>query len=478
MIEWMQTHRKWLVITIWIATIAFIGAGFVGWGQFQLSHKEGTVAEVKDTPVSVKDWQDAYSRIFDIYNKQFGGNLDEATAEKLGLKKIALQQAIQDAILRQYAKDLGLYVTDKEVADKILEVFKDTKTYKQYLRNAGMKPAEFEKSLRKKILIEKLLAFLHLKPTNTEIVSVGSALYNADNIDIKVLKKSDISVDLKESDIKNYWEKHKNEFLSNEKYKIALVKIPLDINATDEELKNFYQKNRQNYKNASGIILSFDKVKDKVKIDYAKEKMFKKAILAYKKLKANKTNYEIVTINNANDVIPAEKMQILKKEGIVKPFVYNNSFITAKLLEEIKPKPLNYETAKPFVIEKLLVLKSKQKLIELSKEEYKTFKGENIGFITKYDALKIKDLKPAQAVEFLQKVFISQKPNYFVLIPESNPDVSILYRIKEQKLLYKKEFEQNRENVVKLTEGMINMELLNDLLNTLSQTYKIKVYVK
>ncbi len=478
MIEWMQTHRKWLVITIWIATIAFIGAGFVGWGQFQLSHKEGTVAEVKDTPVSVKDWQDAYSRIFDIYNKQFGGNLDEATAEKLGLKKIALQQAIQDAILRQYAKDLGLYVTDKEVADKILEVFKDSKTYKQYLKNTGIKPVDFEKSLRKKILIEKLLAFLHLKPTKTEIISVGSALYNADNMDIKVLKKSDISVDLKESEIKNYWEKHKNEFLSGEKYKVALVKIPLETNATKEELKSFYEKNKLNYKDEKGVIIPFDKVKDKVKIDYAKEKMFKKAIHAYKKLKANKTNYEIVTVNNANDVIPAEKMQILKKEGIVKPFVYNNSFITAKLLEEIKPKPLNYETAKPFVIEKLLVLKANQKLIELSKKEYKTFKGKNIGFVTKYDALKIKDLKPAEAVEFLQKVFVSQKPNYFVLIPESNPDVSILYRIKEQKLLDKKEFEQNRENVVKLTEGIINMELLNDLLNTLSQTYKINVYVK
>ncbi len=32
MITWMQRHKKWLVITIWISTIAFVGAGFVGWG--------------------------------------------------------------------------------------------------------------------------------------------------------------------------------------------------------------------------------------------------------------------------------------------------------------------------------------------------------------------------------------------------------------------------------------------------------------
>ena len=29
MIAWMQKHNKYLVVTIWIATIAFIGAGFV-----------------------------------------------------------------------------------------------------------------------------------------------------------------------------------------------------------------------------------------------------------------------------------------------------------------------------------------------------------------------------------------------------------------------------------------------------------------
>ena len=478
MIEWMQTHKKWLVITIWIATIAFIGAGFVGWGQFQFSHKENVVAKVKNTSVTLKDWQEAYNQIFNLYNKQFGGNLDEATAKKLGLKKIALQQAIQDAILRQYAKDLGLYVTNKELADKILEVFKTKKNYQDYLQNMGLKASEFEKNLRKKILIEKLLAFLHLKPTNTEIISIGSALYNADDLEIKTIKKSDISISLTEKEIRDYWEKHKNEFLSNEKYKIALIKIPLKTNVSKEELKKFYYKNKFSYKNEKGEIIPFEKVKNQVEEDYAKEKLFKKAVLAYKRLKSNKEGYEIITISKSNDIIPINKLEMLKKEGIIKPFVYNNNYVIAKLLEEIKPQPLSFNQAKPFVIEQLLKLKTNQKLIELSKKEYKNFKGKNIGFITKYDPLKIKDLNASEAVEFLQAVFTSQKPNYFVLLPENNPEISVLYRIKKQKLLDKTEFEKNKNNVIRLTESLVNMELLNDLINTLSQTYKINVYVK
>ena len=478
MIEWMQTHRKWLVITIWIATIAFIGAGFVGWGQFQLSRKEGIVAEVQDTPVTMQEWQEAYNQVFNMYNQQFGGRLTQEMAKKLGLKQIALQQAIQEAILRQLAKNLGLYITDKELADKILEVFKTKKNYEMYLRNIGIKPAEFEKNLRRKMLVEKLLSLLHLKPTKTEILTVGSALYNADDLDIKVLRKSDIPIDLTEKEIKQYWKKHKNEFLTQEKYKIAIIQIPLNIKVSDTVLKKYYEQHKLNYKNLQGVIMSFKQAKKLVKRDYAKEKLFKKAVLAYKNLQSDKGNYQLITVSALNNIIPENELSILVKKGIVKPFVYNNKYIIAKLIEKINPKPLSFNKAKPYVIEKLLSLKEKEKLVNISKKEYKTFKGTDIGFVTKYDALKIKQLKPAQAVEFLQAVFTSQKPNYFVLLPKSNPNVSVLYKIKEQKLLNKKEFEKNKQNVVQLTEGLINMELLNNLINTLAQTYKIKVFVK
>jgi peptidyl-prolyl cis-trans isomerase D len=117
MIEWMQTHRKWLVITIWIATIAFIGAGFVGWGQFNLASKSSTVAEINgNTEVSIQDVQEIYNNLFMDLNQKLGGKLDDATAEKLGLKQQAFEMAIKQGILREYAKNLGLYVTDEELS--------------------------------------------------------------------------------------------------------------------------------------------------------------------------------------------------------------------------------------------------------------------------------------------------------------------------------------------------------------------------
>ena len=478
MIEWMQTHRKWLVITIWVATIAFIGAGFVGWGQFQFGKKESTVAEVKDTVVSINDWQNAYNQVFNQINTQMGGTLDEATAKKMGLKKLALQKAIQDAILMQFAKDLNLYVTDKELADKIIQAFGSKKTYKRYLRNSGMKAAEFEKNLRKQLLIEKLFTFLDIKPSKTELLSVASAFYNADNMDIKILNKSAINVNLSEKEIKTYWEKNKNHFLSREKYKIALIKIPLKTDVSLDELKKYYNENKLNYKNEKGEILSFDKVIDQVKKDYAAEQLKKEAVLAYKKLKNNNGNYQIITISENNNIIPPDKMKTLISKGYLKPFVNKNSYIIAKLLEDIKPAPLSFDKAKTMVIEELMNKKAVEKLIKISKESYKNFTGENIGFITKLDVNKIKKLPAEYASNFLERVFTSQKANYFVLLPQNNPKYSVLYRIKEQKLLDEKKYQKNKKIVFNLTKNLLEMELMNDLLKTLETTYKIKVYVK
>ncbi|QCT94694.1 hypothetical protein FE773_05730 [Caminibacter mediatlanticus TB-2] len=479
MIEWMQTHRKWLVITIWIATIAFVGAGFVGWGQFQFGKKTSTIAKVKDTEITIQDWQNAYNNLFDRVNQQLGGKLDEATAKKLGLQKEALDIAIQQGILRQYAKDLGLYVTDNDIAKKILEVFKNKQNYENYLKNTGQKAKDFENNLRKQLLVEKLLKYLNLKPQKTEIMTIASALYNADNLDIKVINKNNIKVDVDENEIKKYWEKNKNKYLSQNQYKIMIETIPLEGDVSEEELKKYYNENKLNYKNEKGEILSFEKAKNQVKIDYLAHKLKKKAIIAYKNLKNSKGNYKIITVNENNKLIPFDKMQILKNNGYLKPFVYNQQYITAKLIEELKPTPLPFEKVKNIVIKDYINEMSSKKLIEIANKTLQNFKGKNIGYVTKYDFNKIKNLPPNLAEMFLMSVFISQKPISVIFLPnKNNPEYAVLYNIREQKLLDEKEYEKNKKLVYNLTQSVINNELYNDLLNKLKNKYTIVKYIK
>ena len=478
MIEWMQTHRKWLVITIWIATIAFIGAGFVGWGQFQFGRKSSTVAKIKDTEVSIQDVQEVYNNLFNDMNQKLGGTLDDATAEKLGLKKQALNMAIKQGILRQFAKDLGLYVTDKEIAKEILTYFKDKKTYLKYLAQTGQKAKDFEEKLKKQLLIQKLLTALHLMPSNTLKLTFASALYNSDNLLIQIIDKSLIKINISDDEIKSYWDKNKNNYQSPTMYKIAVVKTPLKGDVSEKELKQFYNENKNNYKNNKGEILTYKEVKEKVKKDYLAKHTKKEAVLAYKKLKEGAQNYQLITLTLNNNIIPFEKMQTLIQNGYLKPFINKNEYISAKLVEEIKPKPLPFEKAKTLVIKDLLNEITLKTLDKKAKESLKNIQGYKSGFVTKYDANKIKGLTPKEATEFLFTEFSLQKAKNYLLIPTKNPQKAVVYKILKQKLLDKNKYEKNKKQITAMAEATINAAMLDSLIKDLMTKYNITTYIK
>ena len=81
MISWMQKHNKYLVWTIWIATIAFIGAGFVGWGSYSFGTKAGNVAKIGDIEIPQTKLNRVYSNIYSQYNEAMQGQLDDKKAE-------------------------------------------------------------------------------------------------------------------------------------------------------------------------------------------------------------------------------------------------------------------------------------------------------------------------------------------------------------------------------------------------------------
>lgn len=77
MIGWMQKHKKYLIITIWISTIAFVGAGFVGWGSYSFSGTSNAVAVVGDRKISIEKLQREYAKLYNLYNQLFNGDLED-----------------------------------------------------------------------------------------------------------------------------------------------------------------------------------------------------------------------------------------------------------------------------------------------------------------------------------------------------------------------------------------------------------------
>jgi len=261
-------------------------------------------------------------------------------------------------------------------------------------------------------------------------------------------------------------------------YKIALVTTPITGMVTQDELKRFYEENKNEYKNDKGEILTFEEAKASVKKDLLAKKSKKAAILAYKHLKDGDKNFKLITVTLKNDIIPLEKMQTLISNGFLKPFVKNDRYISAKLVEEIKPKPLSFEEAKSMVLKDYTNVKTVEKLVTTAKESLGNFKGSKTGFVTKYDANKIKNLSPIEATQFLFTEFSLNKKENFILVPLQNPQKAVLYRVLEQKLLDKNKYEQNKKQIEIKAQLTLNAVLLDDLLKDLMAKYNIVSYVK
>ena len=67
MISWMQKHHKYMVWTIWVAAIGFIGAGSVGWGHLHFGSKASTIAKVGDIEITQQELNQAYSNLYAKY---------------------------------------------------------------------------------------------------------------------------------------------------------------------------------------------------------------------------------------------------------------------------------------------------------------------------------------------------------------------------------------------------------------------------
>ncbi|XPV54069.1 MAG: SurA N-terminal domain-containing protein [Halarcobacter ebronensis] len=139
----MQRHKKWLVITIWISTIAFVGAGFVGWGSYDYGSKGGAVAVVGDREVTVEEYQREYSSLYDQYARMFGNQFNQEMADKLKLKDAAYKLIIQKNLILSFADELGLDVTNEEIAKQLV------------LIPAFLKDGKFDKDTYIKVLQQK-----------------------------------------------------------------------------------------------------------------------------------------------------------------------------------------------------------------------------------------------------------------------------------------------------------------------------------
>jgi peptidyl-prolyl cis-trans isomerase D len=507
MITWMQRHRKYLVITIWVSTIAFVGSGFVGWGSFNYGSMGSKVAEVGKVEITKDEFASAYSNIYQYYSRMFGGKLGEKEIKSLGIQNAALQTLINQALVENFSKEYELSVSDEEVALKIasMDTFKkdgafSEPLYYDMLKKNHLKAKDFEAGLKKELLMQKAGEFLKPKVTLLESRAIANSMFGSDRIEIKVLKLNDIKVTVSEEEIKAYWDKNKNNFKSQSAYDLEIAKVEFGAAKVDEEeLKKAFAEYGSNYKDQNGTALSYALAKPELIKEETKRKTKKEALKKFIELKNGQLQGtklakievdtalmeklasmpgldETLTAGMGNKNIPInlqKELAKLKDADNIKPVEYEKGFVFGKVTKIYKPEVLPYESAKPNMTLLLKEDKTKIQLKEQAKKEAASFKGVDFGFVSKADFAKIKFLEQDEAQKFLNDLFESKKENGYSIFK----DKAIMYRILEQKLLSNEEYEAKKDFLVANILPFKASAMNESVLEHLKSKYKVKVHI-
>jgi peptidyl-prolyl cis-trans isomerase D len=185
--------------------------------------------------------------------------------EELGLKQKIVDSLIDKILILQEAKRLGFSIPDEELREAIESVpaFQfngqfDRRNYERSLRLNRMTPDEFEQSQRENLLISKVVSLIKANEGKVSDEEVLDAyLFENERVDLTFLKIAPDSfksqVNANDIEIKDYYEKHREEFRIPAFAQIQYLFFrPSDfeskIQVSSDEIKRYYDLRKNTFK--------------------------------------------------------------------------------------------------------------------------------------------------------------------------------------------------------------------------------------
>jgi peptidyl-prolyl cis-trans isomerase D len=273
MLKAMRKNVKSLAPTLWIVIAAFVVAIFAVWGGAGRLGEEArseVIATMGKDKLSLDDYfltlrqrLEAMQREFKELNKQF--------IQQLNIPQQVLEQLIQQSLLAQKAREMGITASDQEVRDKITSLFqRDGKfigfqEYRQILDYNRTSLADFESGIKKEIILNKLIRLITAGITVTpeELWENYRKQNESAKIEFLVLAEGKIT-DLPspaEAEIQAYFENHKSSYQLPERREGAYLfvsneDIRKEVKVGDSDIEKYYKDNLDQFKQRAKIRVS------------------------------------------------------------------------------------------------------------------------------------------------------------------------------------------------------------------------------
>ncbi|MDM8525864.1 SurA N-terminal domain-containing protein [Desulfococcaceae bacterium HSG8] len=274
MLRLMRDHAASWIIKFILGVIVIV---FVFWGvPNPRSQKAGYAAFVNEEPITTEEYRNAYNRLVERY-RQFGTKLDADMIKRL--EKQALDGLIDEKLLVREAANLNLRVSEEEIFDSIskMTVFQtdgkfDKRRYERVLNANRLTPEIFEFRQKQATLTNKVRSLVldNVKVSDneaTEWFKWNDASVSIEYVIFEPAKYKDIEPP--EEELKEFYEKNKESYKTEPEVNAQFLRFSSEAylskaELTDEEVQDYYDANPEEFKTektveARHILLKLEK---------------------------------------------------------------------------------------------------------------------------------------------------------------------------------------------------------------------------
>ena len=266
MLSLMRKHAGSWLIKVLLGGIAIT---FIFWGGYQAtSRRSGRVASVNGETIAVEEYRITYKRLIEQVQQRFGNNLDEEMIKSLQLPKQAINQLVDQMLMRQAATELDLRVSDEDLSRSIksISAFQtagvfDPRLYKLVLDRNNLSPESFEVSQRDSLLVEKLNNIItgSVKVSDEEAVewyNWNNAMVDLEFVVFEPDRYPDIAVTAEE--IQQYFEGAKDSYKTEPQLKVRYLNFEprnyfAKVEIPEVEISEYYEEHPAEFQNPKTV---------------------------------------------------------------------------------------------------------------------------------------------------------------------------------------------------------------------------------
>ena len=319
-----------LKIILGLIIVSFI---LTGVGNYLIGGNNNYAAKVNGQEINRAQFENAVMGERNRMQQQLGDQFSALAANESymkGMRQQVLQRIIDETLLDQYAKQLGLGISDEQVKQAIFKqpAFQsngkfDNTRYNAIVNQMGMTADQYAQALRNQLTTQQLINAIvgtdfMLNGETDELAALVSQqrLVREATIDVNALAaKQQVS----DAEINNYYQQNKDRFVAPEQFRVSYIKLDaaaMPETASDAEIQAYYDQHQDEFtqpqRNRYSVIQTKTEAEAKAVLDALKQGGDFAAL-------AKEKSADIISARNGGDMgwlEPATTPEELKNAGL------------------------------------------------------------------------------------------------------------------------------------------------------------------